>query len=178
MNFGQISNRLQRYERAKAKLNEFFVSDNDRKDNKLGQTSSTELLYSTIRVLSQYATLYCIDNDAESLYSLNMLISCVVELVEQYKPSNTSSTDWDAYVNSIIVLQERIKYGLAKESEIAAYEYGYSDRVVAKSVGQILEIKTSGKSSEYYKQIMKDCKEEIKEMLKVYPNYFSEGVQL
>ena len=30
MNFGQISNRLQRYERAKAKLNEFFVSDNDK----------------------------------------------------------------------------------------------------------------------------------------------------
>ena len=68
MNFGQISNRLQRYERAKAKLNEFFVSDTDRKDNKLGQTSSTELLYSTIRVLSQYATRYCNDNDAESLY--------------------------------------------------------------------------------------------------------------
>ena len=77
MNFGNISNRLQRYERAKAKLNEFYVSEESRKSNKLGQTSSTELLYSTIRVLSQFAEAYCNDNDkcAEQYNDLSFVAS-------------------------------------------------------------------------------------------------------
>lgn len=90
MNFGNTSYRLLRYEKAKAKLNEFYVSDESRKSNKLGQTSSTELLYSTVRVLSEFAELYCSGVECGELYND---LTFVANFYENFVVGETAEED-------------------------------------------------------------------------------------
>lgn len=91
MNFGKISAVLQRYERAKAKLNEFTVSETERNSNRLGQISSNELLYSTIKALSQFAVAYLDEQDVTELYKDLIFVA---HFYENYAEGENTSNDY------------------------------------------------------------------------------------
>jgi len=91
MNFDEVSRILQRYQRAKAKLNEFAVSDAERNSNRLGQTSSDELLFSTVRVLSQFSETYCAGQNIAELYND---LTFVAQFYENYAEGEDVSDDY------------------------------------------------------------------------------------
>jgi len=91
MNFARNSHKLLSYERAKAKLNEFAVSEEERKKNKLTYTSSIDLLYSTIRVLSEFTDAYCSDKEITELYKDLAFVS---HFYENYIEAENAKDDY------------------------------------------------------------------------------------
>lgn len=110
----------------------------------------------------------------ELSYSCNMLLSSIRELLSQYKSEEIVEGKWDAYINDITVFQQRLKYGLANEAEVAAYEYGYADRVIAREVGALLRDRkrTIGE----HKLSIKTHKTAIQTLMENYPDYFAKEV--
>ena len=112
-------------------------------------------------------------------YAFNLLMSCVLELLQQYKPVNeTEDFAWDVYISKLTLFQQRIKYGLLSVAEIAAYEFGYADRIVAGKVGEVLYNKSPYKTVQEYKATMKESKDEIKNLLTSFPDYFSKVIRM
>ena len=111
-------------------------------------------------------------------YSLNLLISNILELIPQYKAGDKTDEKWKSYIDEINLFQKRVRYGLKKAADIAVYEFGYADRIIAKDIGDILETRQTMNKVEGYKSIIKLCDKEIKERLDYYPNYFRDVVQL
>jgi len=106
-------------------------------------------------------------------YSFNLLMSCIIELLSQYKPEAKTDTEWKTFIDKLVVFQQRLKYGLANEAEVAAYEFGFSDRVIARKIG-ILMIETYGERTiDNYKQLIIEVKDKIEKIIEVYPSYFS-----
>ena len=105
-------------------------------------------------------------------YSLNLLLSCVIELIEQYRPKKISARQWNIFIGDISFFQQRIKYGLLDSAEIAAYEFGFADRIIARKVAKLL-YRYGEQTIEQYKLFLLDIKDEIKNILKPYPSYFS-----
>lgn len=114
----------------------------------------------------------------EISYTFNLLLSSIIELIQQFRPDNLTSIVWEQYIDELHLFQQRIKYGLKNESDIAAYEFGYADRIIAKDIGQFLSARKDLKTVEAYKEAIKDYKEEVKAVLENYPSYFSDVVQI
>ena len=91
MNFGENSHRLLRYEKAKAKLNEFAVDDEEQRRNNLLGKTSVDLLYSTIRVLSEYAQAYCEGKEVNNLYQD---LSFVARYYEKYVEAKNDKDEY------------------------------------------------------------------------------------
>ena len=100
-------------------------------------------------------------------YSLNLLLSCVIELIEQYRPKKISARQWNIFIGDISFFQQRIKYGLLDSAEIAAYEFGFADRIIARKVAKFL-YRYGEQTIEQYKLFLLDIKDEIKNILKPY----------
>lgn len=111
-------------------------------------------------------------------YSFNVLLASLYELLTQYKPVDKSDTEWDSFMEKLTLFQQRMKYGLLNAAEIAAYEYGYADRIIARKIGAILQKKYANKTVELYKNVIKDSKDDIIKLLENYPNYFIEVVKI
>ena len=111
-------------------------------------------------------------------YAFNLMFSCVIELLAQYKPADRSDADWEMFLRDLSLFQQRIKYGLVNAAEIAAYEFGYADRIIARAIGGILSNETPNETVERYKIMIKNLKNEIKELLKMYPDYFNKVIQI
>lgn len=111
-------------------------------------------------------------------FTFNLLLSNIIELLPQFRPNNLTNIVWEQYIDELHLFQQRIKYGLKNESDIAAYEFGYADRIIAKEIGQLLSEGKNLKTVEAYKESIKDYKKEIKTILEYYPSYFSDVVQI
>ncbi len=111
-------------------------------------------------------------------YSFNLLLSSILELIPQYRTDDKTDEVWGAFISDIQLFQKRVRYGLKKASDIAAYEFGYADRIIAKDIGSIIDAQQNMTKEEDYKDIIKVRSKEIKERLDLYPNYFREVVQL
>lgn len=107
-------------------------------------------------------------------YSLNYLIACLIELLKQYKPEDKTDLEWEIFIEALSAFQQRIKYGLFNNADIAAYEIGFSDRVLAGKIGKLLLDRYGEQTLSAYKLNIIDSKAEIEEMMKNYPSYFAE----
>lgn len=111
-------------------------------------------------------------------YSFNLLLSSIIELLPQFKPETMTNIEWEQYNYDIHLFHQRIKYGLKNESDIAAYEFGFADRIIAKNIGSILSAENCLRTVEGYRESIKDCKEKIQGILENYPSYFSDVIQI
>jgi superfamily II DNA/RNA helicase len=105
-------------------------------------------------------------------YSFNLLLSCVVEILTQYKPTSKSDAEWETFIGKLTLFQQRVKYGLLNAAEVAAYEIGFADRVIARKIGAMILNKYSEQTIEEYKLKIIDSKDEVTQMLNPYPSYF------
>lgn len=105
-------------------------------------------------------------------YKLNLLLSCVIELLQQYIPNEKSNEEWLIFIDKIKVLQQRIKYGLLNEAEIAAYEIGFADRIISRKIGEMLVKKFNYQSVLFYKKNIIKEKDEVNKIVALYPSYF------
>ena len=112
-------------------------------------------------------------------YAFNLLISCILILIQQYKPVNeVEDFVWDTYISMLTLFQKRIKYGLLSAAEIAAYEFGYADRIVAGKIGEVLKNRFPNKTVEKYISSLKESKDEIERILTSFPDYFSKVIRI
>lgn len=111
-------------------------------------------------------------------YSFNLLLSSILELLPQYRTDDKTDEEWEAFISDIQLFQKRVRYGLKKASDIAAYEFGYADRIIAKDIGDIIDVQQTMIKVDDYRVIIKAYGKEIKVILDQYPNYFRDVVQL
>ncbi|WP_044896173.1 DEAD/DEAH box helicase [Bacillus alveayuensis] len=100
-------------------------------------------------------------------YDATLILGAIIELMENFH----ADKNIEDVVDNLKVLQKRMKYGLSSSLEIILYELGFSDRVVSIELASVIENKILVKD-EVIKEIKQNI-ENIGELLKKYPSYFS-----
>ena len=82
--------------------------------------------------------------------------------------------EWEGFIGALSAFQQRIKYGLFSKADIAAYEIGFSDRVIAGKIGKLMIDRYGEQTLDVYKLNIVDSKTEIENLMTKYPSYFAE----
>jgi hypothetical protein len=93
-----------------------------------------------------------------------LAIGAVAELLQFLAPDEEDANE------SLWLLQKRIKYGLATTKEIAIYEMGFSDRIIANDLAESVAQTTR---AEIRREIRQKRRTIVPVMAK-YPSYFQE----
>jgi hypothetical protein len=88
----------------------------------------------------------------------------MIDLIDQYEVS-------EEVINYLLILQKKIKYGLKTLMQIDLYEIGIADRELVRITERA--IPNYENYSGNIKDIVRLNKENILQVIKDYPNYFS-----
>ncbi|MBN2286077.1 MAG: DEAD/DEAH box helicase [Tissierellales bacterium] len=98
-------------------------------------------------------------------YDGALLISALCEFIEMFDQDNT-----EELISLLQILQKRLKYGLPTETDIAIYEMGFSDRVIAQ------ELSTHIWGRGPLRKLIRVKKADVEKVLLKYPSYFTNEV--
>lgn len=96
-----------------------------------------------------------------------LTLGAVAEMFEHLYPEE------EAVAGNLRMLQKRIKYGVKEPEQVLAYELGFSDRVVAMEVAELLD---GAISLEGARQELREERADLEAMMQKYPSYFHEIV--
>lgn len=99
-------------------------------------------------------------------YDGTLIIGAIIELLDL-----TSIEETEDVINELKLLQKKMKYGLSSLKEIMLYESGFSDRVVSKDLSSLFNKDIQRKQK--IRRDIKQKKENVRELLKKYPSYFT-----
>ncbi|EAE6383335.1 DEAD/DEAH box helicase [Listeria monocytogenes] len=105
------------------------------------------------------------DNDFG--YSAILVIHAIGELILSSNPDDEKTVD---IINNLC---QRMRYGLSNKQNIIIYELGFSDRVIVEKISRKIG-KFEFLSKNKMKKILRLRKEELKEELSSFPEYFIE----
>ena len=97
-------------------------------------------------------------------YSAIMVVNAIAEIVAAVVPNS------DVIRKKLNLLSQKMRYGLPDKKAILVYEIGFSDRVVAQRIGEVLFVLNLNKAN--IKSTIKENKVTITEILSAYPSYF------
>lgn len=112
MRFYSRSNYLLKHTKARAKLSEFNVPYNNEVWRKLAH--SEDLIYSTIRILSEYAKLYVKGNYDKNLVEIYKQLDNVAKFYEYYIEAENTQEDYFFYLTGICANYLSDNFGNAK----------------------------------------------------------------
>jgi hypothetical protein len=72
-------------------------------------------------------------------------------------------------VRNLGTLQKQVKYGISDIDEIAIYEMGFADRVVAQALRQVI----ASARGRTVRQRLRNSADPVRETLEQFPRYFS-----
>ena len=109
--------------------------------------------------------------DGELAFDGMLVLGAIAEIVEDdLELFDTTIPD------SIRLLQRRIKYGLPDELTVRVYELGFSERVIAQELSEVLKGLPVANRFMLIEQI-KINRDELQRILDQYPAYFSEVLE-
>ncbi len=97
-------------------------------------------------------------------YSAIIVVNAIAEIVDAVAPSS------DGIKGKLNLLSQKMRYGLPNKKDILVYEIGFSDRVVAQGIAEVLFVLNPNKTN--IKSAIKDNKVILTEILSEYPSYF------
>ncbi len=99
-------------------------------------------------------------------YGGTLVISAVSETIEIIDPPGGSQL-----IGQLHRLQKHLKYGLSSFTAITLYEIGFADRVVSMELARVINLEISDRA--IMSQIVGSHEEEIRAVLRQYPQYFT-----
>lgn len=100
-------------------------------------------------------------------YDGALLVSALCEFIETLAQDGTGDL-----INRLQIFQKRLKYGLPKETTIALYELGFSDRVISQDLAASLNLFATQKKD--LVKALKQDRDGAKAVMEKYPSYFQE----
>lgn len=100
-------------------------------------------------------------------YDGALLVSALCEFAETLDQEGTGDL-----INRLQLFQKRLKYGLPTETNIAIYELGFSDRVIAQDLAASLNLSVTQKKDVI--KILKQNRDAAIAVIEKYPTYFQE----
>ena len=100
-------------------------------------------------------------------YDGTHVVGAIAELIELVR-----SEDTDDLIHKLQELQKRLKYGLDTTLAVILFELGFADRVVSMDLSSIIDISSPNKNAVLTQ--IKQRKDQIAELLRKYPSYFTE----
>lgn len=102
-------------------------------------------------------------------YSSIMVVNAIAEIITIFSSDELATKE---ILNSLGL---QMRYGLSDQREIFIYELGFSDRVVAQKIADIIHLEPLEIASKrHIKEIIRQKKEEIGSILIEFPSYFKD----
>jgi POLQ-like helicase len=97
-------------------------------------------------------------------FEASLIISAVTDTIEFIKPQE------EIIIESLKILQKKVKYGLPSKSSISFYELGFADRVISQDLSHNLQVKFS--TRKILIRTLKRRHKDLTRILEKYPSYY------
>ena len=99
-------------------------------------------------------------------YESSMVVGSCIELIQLIDEKK----EFEEVIEELKIIQKMIKYGLHSKKCILIYEVGFNDRYLAQEIA--IELSEKIQSKNKLKQVIRQQRESIKNILNEYPDYY------
>jgi hypothetical protein len=101
------------------------------------------------------------------------VLGAITEFITLHEETN----DEHSYLKETLGhLQKRFKYGLPSETDVILFELGFSDRVIAQEIKNILQL--SGRNRQVVFSSLRRQQDVLFETIQQFPSYYSEKAKI
>jgi hypothetical protein len=96
-------------------------------------------------------------------YQSTLIIAAITEILVSFEREDTEDA-----IRTLSALQKQLKYGILDSDEIAIYELGFADRIVAQALRPII----SAAEGQALRTRIRNSATALREVLNRFPRYF------